>query len=229
MVSGLVLLSVFPACKKQITEEVTPPLTQESIYGEDVSQERGDVFTNMRVKHGNLSVINFDKALKAYESKSWKESANFVREGANALVNEGKFLNSAGQQKLQDALIDLFTIASRMEKGETIQTLDLQRAFAKAQVAVVQQYVVGMDEYKTTIPVPSVYYPSFVEAIQSVKNATPYLTGKAQVEAEKLVRDGENLIDQMNNFETVTEDQINAHRAALESFLKLYDFENSNK
>ena len=91
---------------------------QESLFGKDVAEQKGDVFPETRVKTANPSVMHFNEAITSFEKGDMATTAAHIRAGANALANEGKFLKGEDQQHLTNAIRELEQLAVKVEKGE---------------------------------------------------------------------------------------------------------------
>ncbi|MEZ5039774.1 MAG: hypothetical protein R2828_07780 [Saprospiraceae bacterium] len=193
---------------------------QETLFGKDVAKQKGDVFPETRVKTANPSVMHFNEAIASFEKGDMATTATHIKAGADALANEGKFEKGEDRQHLNSIILKLEQLAVKVNKGETKKIDDLMEAFAAAQVAVVQDYIVDFDEYLRKIPEPSSYYPHFKAAIQAVENTVPYLSANVKEEAKLLVKRSNELLETMDEGKPVSEEQIRKDRASLEQFLQ---------
>lgn len=194
-------------------------VSQESLFGKDVAKQKGDVFEDSRVKTANPSVMHFNEAITSFEKGELEVTSTHIKAGADALANEGKFLKGEDRKHLEDAIRQLEQLSEKVKKGETTSIDDLMQAFGAAQVAVVQEYIVDFDEFLVRIPEPSSYYPHLKAAIKAVASAEPYLSASLKAEAQLLVKNSEELLNNMDRGRPISEDQIRKDRSKLENFI----------
>jgi hypothetical protein len=198
------------------------PVSQKETFGEQVAREKGTVFANERVKQINKSAQHFDAAVLACEGGKMPEAAKLLRLGANALVTEGQWLRGVPKERLEYVVRSLEILADNVLNGTEKSISNVENLISNAKISVAQEYAVDLDEVVVNVPLPDSYFPHYKAAMQSIKEAIPHLHGPAKSAAEKLVEEGQYLINKLDTESDVSDEQMRQEKSRMDAFLKAH-------
>ncbi len=216
----ILMILGFAAC------DPVKPASQKEAFGEEVSNEKGIVFENERVKEGNQSARHFNAAVLAFEAGKMEEASEHLRKGANALLTEGQFLKGVTHERIDYVVRSLEVLANDISKGTEKSISNVEKVISNAKLSVAQEYIVDLGEVIVQIPLPDSYFPHYKAAILSISEAIPYLDGHAKSAAENLIAESQELLNKLDTESDVSDDQMRNEKAKMDIFLKMHHLPN---
>ena len=181
--------------------------------------EAGMTFQGNKLKDLNQSDIHFSAAVRAFENSQTAEVVSQLKQGIDALIQEGSLLEGESKKRLGQDINHLEAISVEVENGSLKDIEKLQKALAAAELAVAHEYATDMNVYSIQVPLPDSYYPHFKAALNAIRGAKKHMHGHSKIEAQKLLQESDRLLDQLDEGADITEQQIRDQKAKMDQFI----------